>query len=57
MLSLLECRKILGKKYENYTDQEISKILNWLYQLSEFETGEITNNQNHFIQSNERKAK
>jgi len=57
MLSLLECRKILGKKYENYADQEISKILNWLYQLSEFETGEITNNQNHFIQSNERKAK
>ena len=57
MLSVKECREILGKKYENYTDQELSKILNWLYQLSEFETGEITKNQNHPIHSNKRKAK
>ena len=53
----MSVEKILGKKYEKYTDQELSKILNWLYQLSEFETGEITNNQNHSIQSNEHKAK
>lgn len=33
MLSVKECREILGKNYENCTDEEILKIRDWLMKL------------------------
>lgn len=55
MLSLSECRKILGKKYENCTDQQIKQIRNWLYKIAELETKGLTENQKYFTGTNERK--
>lgn len=34
-LSLSECRKILNKNGNQYTDEEILKIRNWLYNFTE----------------------
>ncbi len=47
MLSLSECRKILGKKFEHCTDQQIKQIRNWLYQIVGLETKGNTKNQNN----------
>lgn len=46
MLSLSECRKILGVKFENCTDQQVKQIRNWLYRIAELEIEGITKNQN-----------
>jgi hypothetical protein len=34
MISLKECRKILGEKYMNCTDEEIISIRDWLTELA-----------------------
>lgn len=34
-LSIAECRKILGEKYENFTDEQIEKIREFVYMLVE----------------------
>lgn len=46
MLSISECRKILGKKYENCTDQQIKQIREWLYTIAKLQLEGLTNNQN-----------
>lgn len=45
MLSISECRKILGKKYENCTDQQIKQIREWLYSIAKLQLEGLTNNQ------------
>lgn len=45
MLSIKECRKVLGKKYKNYTDKQIKMIRDWLYKITEMERGRLTNNE------------
>ncbi len=45
MLSISECRKILGKKYENCTDQQIKQIREWLYTIAKLQLEGLTNNQ------------
>lgn len=34
-LSIAQCRKILGKEYQHLTDEEIVKVRDWIYQVSE----------------------
>lgn len=34
-LSLTECKKVLNKNGNHYTDNEIIEIRNWLYLMSE----------------------
>lgn len=42
MLSIAECRKILGKKFQNCTDQQIEKIRELLSQFAKMEVKRIT---------------
>lgn len=49
--SLSECKRILNKNGNHYTDQEIIEIRNWLYFISEisllsFENNELFKNSN-----------
>lgn len=49
--SLSECKRILNKNGNHYTDQEIIEIRNWLYLISEisllsFEVSEFFKNNN-----------
>jgi len=37
MLTIEECRKILGKKYKNCTDKQIKAIREWLYTLAKID--------------------
>lgn len=46
MLSLLECKKILGVKFEKCTDEQIKQIRSWLYKIAELEIEGITKDQN-----------
>jgi hypothetical protein len=34
-ISIAECKRILNKEGKNYTDEEILKIRDWLYRISE----------------------
>ncbi len=34
MLTVAECRKVLGKKFENYTDEQIEQLRDWLTKLA-----------------------
>ncbi len=34
MLTIAECRRILGKRFQNYTDKQIEMIREWLYKLA-----------------------
>lgn len=45
MLSLSECRKILGKKYENCTDQQIKQIRDWVYLIADLQIQGLAKNQ------------
>lgn len=62
MLSLKECRSILGKKFEDYTDEQIRKIRDWLYQIvglemKEFNKTKIEHEKGHLVcQSKHRRA-
>lgn len=33
IISIAECRKILGKKFEKCTDEEIMRIRDWLHKM------------------------
>jgi len=37
MLTIRECRKLLGKKFEKYTDEQIEMILQFLLKLAEID--------------------
>ena len=37
MLTIAECRKILGEKYKNYTDKQIEAIRNFLYRFAQID--------------------
>lgn len=37
MLTITECRKLLGKQYELCTDEQIEKIRAFLYKLAEID--------------------
>jgi hypothetical protein len=34
MLSVAECRKVLGNKFQNYTDEQIEQLRDWLTKLA-----------------------
>lgn len=42
MLSLEECKRILNTKDQKYTDEEIQKIINFLYQLAKVDVEQFT---------------
>jgi membrane-bound acyltransferase YfiQ involved in biofilm formation len=44
MLTIAECRKVLGKNYEKYTDQQIELLRNWLYKIVKMEKKRIDEN-------------
>ena len=46
MLSVSECRKILGKKYESCTDKEIEQIREWVYLIADVKVKGLAKNQN-----------
>lgn len=52
MLSLSECRKILGKKYESCTDEQIKKIRDWLYLIVGLEMQGLTKEKKNEKSSN-----
>lgn len=33
-ISIAECRKVLGKRFEKCTDEEITDIRDWLYKMA-----------------------
>lgn len=37
MITIAQCRNILGKRYEGCTDREIEIIRDWLYKLADLE--------------------
>lgn len=41
MLSIAECRKVLNVKTEQFTDDEISKLRDFLYLIAEIEVEHI----------------
>lgn len=34
MLTINECRKVLGKKFEKYTDEQIEQLRDWLTKIA-----------------------
>ncbi len=34
MLTVIECRKVLGKKFEKYTDEQIEQLRDWLTKIA-----------------------
>lgn len=55
-ISITQCRKVLGKKFETCTDKEITDIRDWLYKMAKIHI-KIINNKgsiNHSELSNQR---
>lgn len=48
-LSLIECKKILNTDGLNYTDEEVLKIRDWLYQLADIAIYAIDKNANTVV--------
>jgi len=44
-ISLTECKKILNKNGNHYTDNEIIEIRNWLYFISEIALNSLEDNE------------
>lgn len=44
-ISLTECKKILNKNGNHYTDNEIIEIRNWLYFISEISLASLEDNE------------
>jgi hypothetical protein len=44
-ISLTECKKILNKNGNHYTDNEIIEIRNWLYFISEIVLSSLEENE------------
>ncbi len=49
-LSLVECKKILNTDGLNYTDEEVLKIRDWLYQMADIAIYAIDKNANAVIE-------
>lgn len=56
-LSLLECKKILNTDGLCYTDEEVLKIRDWLYQMADIAIDALDKNANDVIKTNEEKNK
>jgi hypothetical protein len=44
-ISLTECKRILNKNGNHYTDNEIIEIRNWLYFISEISLASLEDNE------------
>lgn len=56
-LSLLECKKILNTDGLCYTDEEVLKIRDWLYQMADIAIDALDKNATVVIETNEEKNK
>ena len=56
-LSLLECKKILNTDGLCYTDEEVLKIREWLYQMADIAIDALDKNATIVIETNEEKNK
>ncbi len=56
-LSLIECKKILNTDGLCYTDEEVLKIRDWLYQMADIAIDALDKNANNVIETNEEKNK
>ena len=54
-LSLLECKKILNTDGLCYTDEEVLKIRDWLYQMADIAIDGLNKNANPIAGNNEEK--
>jgi hypothetical protein len=54
-LSLIECKKILNTDGLNYTDEEVLKIRDWLYQMADIAIYAIDKNANTVVETAETK--
>jgi hypothetical protein len=52
-LSLIECKKILNTDGLNYTDEEVLKIRDWLYQMADIAIYAIDKNANTVVETAE----
>jgi hypothetical protein len=43
MITIEKCREILGKRFKNCTDEQIRKIIQFLYKLAEIDGMQIKN--------------
>lgn len=43
MLTIKKCRELLGKRFQNCTDEQIRKIVRFLYKLAELDGTKIKN--------------
>lgn len=51
-ISIAQCRKILGKKFETFTDKEIMDIEDWLYKMAKIKLINSKDSINHSELSN-----
>jgi hypothetical protein len=56
-LSLIECKKILNTDGLCYTDEEVLKIRDWLYQMADIAIDALDKNANTVTEINEEKNK
>lgn len=56
-LSLIECKKILNTDGLCYTDEEVLKIRDWLYQMADIAIDALDKNANTVAEINEEKNK
>ena len=56
-LSLIECKKILNTDGLCYTDEEVLKIRDWLYQMADIAIDALDKNANDITDTNEEKNK
>lgn len=56
-LSLLECKKILNTDGLCYTDEEVLKIRDWLYQMADIAIDGLNKNAKPIADNNEEKNK
>lgn len=54
-LSVIECKKILNTDGLNYTDEEVLKIRDWLYQMADIAIYAIDKNANTVVGTAETK--
>ena len=56
MITVIEAKKILGEKYSKLTDQEIEKILVFIYSLCKRIINEVINNNQINCVDNDKKC-
>ena len=52
-LSLIECKKILNTDGLNYSDEEVLKIRDWLYQMADIAIYALDKNANTVVETAE----